>query len=139
MLKVLSFALLAGCGGGVTPPPEMDDTAEPLPDLACPSITHTPVSETQAFGADVHIEVTVTDDTRATFVTLHYKLDTADSGGWDEVLMVASGDVYTGTIQGNDHSGSGIDYFIEAQDPAQNKCFSPEEGAYDPYHFRIAE
>lgn len=138
MLKVLLFALLAGCTGddiGVEP---RDDTAPEVADTECPVIVHTPITETQTFGADVGISAEVTDSTRVTVVTLHYKTDTAGSDDWKHHIMTFLEGVYSGTIKGSDHSGSGMDYYLEASDPAQNTCFLPEEGVQDPYHFRIA-
>lgn len=138
MSKVLLIALLAGCSDAIEVDPR-DDTAPVVPDTECPVITHTPVSETQAFRSDVLITAEVTDESRITFVTLHYKNDTAGSKDWKKVNMAVVEGAYSGTIKGTDHSGSGMDYYIEASDSAQNTCYSPEEGAQDPYHFRIAE
>lgn len=70
-------------------------------------------------------------------MTLHYKQDTAGSSDWYGLNMVGSGDVFSGTIKGGDHRGSGMDYYFEAEDSFENNCFLPD--APDAYHFALTE
>ena len=142
MLSVFALALLVGCGDGTidTVDVNKDGIVEEI-DEDPPIIVHTPVEGTQTFGADVAIEAIVTDPGGAVvIVQLSYKISTDGAGDWQKQRLITTGnDVYTGTIPGEDHSGSGVNYYIEAIDRSQNSGFSPEDGKDDPYHFRVAE
>ena len=141
MLRVGLMLFLAACGSGLTSTNvnkdvDFEDEADEVP----PVIEHTAVTETQVFGEDVSITATVTDDDSGVlFVYLYYKNETDGSADWNRSFLTASGDVYTGVIQGEDERGSGVDYYIEAIDKQENTAWSPEDGEDDPYHFRVAE
>lgn len=141
MLSLIALALLVGCNSDplTTTDVNKDKPVEEEVDDELPVITHESISETQTFGADVGIQATVTDDDTVSFVILHYKNEVDGSADWEKDDMLPSGDVYTGTIDGADHRGGGVDYYIEARDRSQNKAYSPDGGASDPYHFRLAE
>ncbi|MES2638232.1 MAG: hypothetical protein V4850_02070 [Myxococcota bacterium] len=143
MLSVFAFALLVGCNADdpTVVDPNKDKPVEEEPDEEPPIIVHEAVTGTQTFGADIAIQATVTDlDGQVAYVELHYKNEVDGASDWKKIPMPpASGDVYSGTIPGDDHRGGGVDYYIEAVDYAQNVAFSPDGGESDPYHFRIAE
>jgi hypothetical protein len=86
------------------------------------------------------VAATVTDDGDGVFmVTLYYKNENAGEADWRTKTMVAQGDLYTGTIPGEDHHSGGVHYYIEASDKAQNVASEPDEGADDPHHIRLYE
>lgn len=142
-MTLSALVLLLGCNGGNFEGRDVTDTDgfEENTDEDPPVIAHEPVEGTQSFGVDVPIEATVTDGEGdgVLYVYLHYKNEIDGNSDWHRINMIAAGDVWTGTIQGDDMNGGGIDYYIEAVDRAQNSAFDPEDGADDPYHFRIAE
>jgi len=143
MTSLFTIALMVGCDSSLsTIDGSKDAVIVEEEDETPPTIEHTPITGTQTFGSDVAIEATVTDGEDGVgvlFVYLNYKNEIDGSDGWEKLILTASGDVYTGTIPGEDHRGGGVDYFIEAIDRMQNAAFSPEDGESDPYHFRIAE
>ncbi|MDP2306390.1 MAG: hypothetical protein Q8P18_10230 [Pseudomonadota bacterium] len=140
MLSVVALALLVGCEAEplTTTDVNKDKVVEEV-DEEAPVILHDPVSTTQTFGSDVAIQATVTDNDAVVYVILHYKNEVDGSADWEKDDMTPSGDVYSGTIDGNDHRGGGVDYYIEAVDRSQNRAYAPDGGESDPYHFRIAE
>ena len=143
MTSLFTIALLVGCDSGLS---AIDGNKDAVivedEDEDAPIIEHTPISGTQTFGADVAIEATVTDGEDGVgvlFVYLNYKNEIDGAGGWQKLIMTASGDVYTQTIPGEDHNGGGVDYYVEAIDRVQNAAYAPDDGESDPYHFRISE
>ena len=142
MLSVFAFALLVGCDNDPTTVVDVnkDKPVDEVVDEDPPLIAHESVTGTQTFGADIAIQATVTDlDGQVAYVELHYKNEVDGSSDWMKVPMTPAGEVYSGTIPGDDHRGGGVDYYIEAVDFAQNVALSPDGGESDPYHFRIAE
>lgn len=141
MMRTGLWLLLAGCGSGLTSTNvNKDGDFEEEVDELAPVIVHTAVTETQTFGEDVAIEATVTDEgSGVLFVYLYYKNETDGSADWTRSILTPNGDIYTGTIQGEDQRGSGVDYYLEAVDKQQNTSWAPEDGDDDPYHFRVAE
>jgi hypothetical protein len=141
-MRVLSvLVLLAGCDQDLTTNQLTDeDGFEEETDDVAPVIVHDPITETQAFGQDVPITATVTDEgTGVVFVHLYYKNEIDGPTDWVDVILFAAGDEYTGTIRGADMRGGGVDYYLSATDRAQNEALAPDDGDGDPYHFRIAE
>lgn len=141
MLSAITLALLVGCNDGLldTEDVNKDKVVEEI-DEEPPLIVHDPVTGTHAFGVDVVITATVTDNVRVAYVWLFYKNEVDGASDWEKVNMLPSGEnVYTGTISGDDHRGGGVDYYIETSDLSQNEAWAPEDGPDDPYHFRIAE
>lgn len=141
MRLAMWLVVLAGCGSNLTSTNQnkdgelVDETDEDPPE-----IIHEPVLETMPFGEDVGITATVTDaDSGILFVYLHYKNETGGAADWQDVIMTASGDEYSGTIQGSRMQGGGVYYYIEAIDKATNPSFAPDAGVDDPYHFRLAD
>ena len=147
MLSVIALALLVGCDNDAfdTENVGKDKEVEVPPDEEPPVLIHDPVSGTQIFGSDIAIQATVRDEgSRIAYVALYYKNEVDGAADWERATMmpageVPEGEVYSGTIRGDDHRGGGVDYYIEAVDTSQNSGFAPEDGESDPYHFRIAE
>ncbi|MDP2317262.1 MAG: hypothetical protein Q8P41_30525 [Pseudomonadota bacterium] len=142
MLRAFTLALLVGCENDPIQTTNVNKDGELVEEVDedAPEILHEAIAGTQTFGADVSIEATVTDaDSGVLFVYLHYKNEIDGSADWENVILTAAGDIYSGTIRGSDHRGGGIDYYIEAVDRSQNSAFAPDDGESDPYHFRIAE
>ncbi len=144
-MSLFALVLLVGCGDAFNPNEIGKDDAilEEDVDEDPPIIVHTPITGTQNFGSDVAIEATVTDGEEGSgvlFVYLYYKNEIDGSADWNkDILIESSDDSFTGLISGDDHSGGGIDYYLEAVDKAQNGIYSPKDGENDPHHFRIAE
>jgi len=141
-LRIAVLGLLAACEQEkfTTTNVSKDGGFEEEADEDPPVIVHEAVSGTQAFGVDVPVEATVTDEGAGVlFVYLYYKNEIDGSEDWRDVLMSGVDGVYTGTIRGSHMQGGGVDYYIEATDYAQNIAAAPDDGADDPYHFRIAD
>lgn len=133
----LAILLGAGCGAGLTSNQVATDDFEEEVDEEAPVIQHEPVTDTQPFGSDVPISATIVDEgSGVLFAYLRYKNEIDGSDGWEELMLIPSGDVYTSTIRGEDQRGGGVDYYIEAVDKEQNASSVPEDGASDPFHFR---
>ncbi len=136
-LWALSGLMGAGCGAGLTSSQVSTDAFEEDVDEQAPIIEHVPVTDTQPFGADVPISATIVDEgSGILFAYLRYKNEIDGSDGWEELMLIPSGDVYSSTIRGEDQRGGGVDYYLEAVDKEQNSSFVPEDGASDPFHFR---
>ena len=134
------FCLVA-CGNNLTSTNQNKDgeLIDETDDVA-PVLTHDPIEETMPFGEDVAITATaIDDDSGILFVNLHYKNETGGSADWQEVIMLATGDEYSGTIRGDRMQGGGIYYYLEAIDKATNVSFAPDEGPDDPFHFGLAD
>jgi hypothetical protein len=140
-IRALSLFLLVGCGPGLTSSNvSKDGSFEEETDEDPPVIVHDPVTGTQVFGEDVPISATITDDDAGIrFAYLHYKNEIDGDADWEQVILMADGDLYSGTIRGEDERGGGVYYYLEAVDKEQNTSFSPDDGDSDPYHFRLAE
>jgi hypothetical protein len=138
-IGVLAMVVLAGCGDQLTSSNVGNQgTIEEEVDVDPPEIVHEAITDTQTFGADVPITATVTDaDSGVLFVYLHYKNQDDGADDWNQSILMASGDSYSGTIDGDDEYGSGVDYYLEAQDKEGNVATAPEHGEDDPYHFRL--
>jgi hypothetical protein len=114
---------------------------EPDPDETAPTIVDELPPDTVTFGADVTVSATVTDDDAGVLaVYLFYKNVTEGADDWRSTVMSpgAEDGAYSGTIPGASQRSSGMHYYIEAVDRAQNVAWAPEDGAEDPYQFQLA-
>lgn len=116
---------------------EFEDTTDQEP----PLIEHVPVEEAQLMGTDVTISAVVTDEESGVFsVKLYYKNETAGSGDWQSKNMALMGeDEWVAVIPGDEQASGGMNYYIAALDLVQNSAASPDDGAGDPWHFRLYE
>jgi hypothetical protein len=81
----------------------------------------------------VTVSATVTDDGSLTNVRLYYNVD---GGGWANVAMSPSGDVYSGVIPGQSE-GSQVQYYVSATDNSAYTITYPIEGAAEPYAYSV--
>lgn len=141
MVRILALGLLFGCnqdpieandqGGGGN-----QDDGE---DITAPSIDHTAIEGPLSFGEDIPVPATVTDDGGITMVLLYYKTGTGGSNDYFEAVMVPSADLYTGYIEGDDHYGAGMWYYIAAVDTSGNEAYWPQEGIEDPQYISLTQ
>ncbi|MFZ5475792.1 MAG: hypothetical protein ACOZNI_03360 [Myxococcota bacterium] len=141
MYRAAWLSLLIACDSGDigSTQVEDDDFVEET-DEDPPVIEHEPITDAMPWGQDISVQATVTDgeDGEGVFmVTLYYKAETASWADGNSVQMGGAGDLWQGTIPGDDHAGSGLNYYIEATDKAQNAALDPERGEEDPYHIRL--
>lgn len=139
MKKTTLILALAGCSpnsikavenGGYDSGPSVDTTP--------PTIETEPITTSQPYGQDVPISAIVTDDQSGVFIVqVWFKAET--STNWDKVALAAQGDgiTYQGVIPGADVRTSGMDYYIEATDHANNTAAMPPDAPNDFYHFRV--
>lgn len=140
MNVVALLMLLTGCEAGLTSRTATVEE-EPDPDETAPMIVDELAPDTVTFGTDVTISATVTDDDAGVLaVYLYYKNVTEGSDDWRSTVMSAGAEAgeYSGTIPGPSQRSSGMHYYIEAVDRAQNVAWAPEDGAEDPYQFQLA-
>lgn len=139
-LSVALLALLGCTGSNIDSRDNTDSGLQEEIDETPPVIVHEPIEGTQTHGVDVPITATITDaDSGVLFAYLYYKNEIGGDADWKRKVMVASGEVYSASIDGDDMNGGGVDYYIEAVDKAQNTAWAPEDGRDDPYHFRLSE
>jgi hypothetical protein len=95
-----------------------------LRDIAGPSITGVsqPQRTTDTAGP-YPIQATVTDWTAVGSVSLWYR---SNGGGWLELPMTGTGDVYAASIPGRS-AGTQIDYYISAQDSFGQNTLAPAD------------
>ncbi len=145
--RVVIVALVALCGacggtvkshvGGNGDTAFIDTT-----DVTPPTLSHTPITDSQQLGTDVPVSCTASDAESGMFqVKLYYKTETGGAGDWQSQLMMPGTgvDEYDGTIPGDQESSGGMNYYIAATDNAQNEADSPTKGVDDPWHFRLYE
>lgn len=145
------LALLIACGPGLSSR-IVNGGGEDAPDTTPPVIDHAGVGEVITFGTDVSVLAEISDpESRIVLVTLWFKNETDGTSDWQQRAMVLAPDVeagedsglevytYTATIPGAQHRSGGMDYYIEAVNNAQLTARAPDEGASDPFHFRLTQ
>lgn len=139
MHRIVWFLLVGACGPDLTANRTGGDDL-PDEDTTAPVITHEPVAGPVAFGEDVAITATITDEgTGVLFAYLYYRNETDGSNDWDDLALIPNGETYSATISGSDHHSGGIVYYLYAVDKSENEAFAPDEADGDPYHFRLTE
>ncbi len=139
---ILILPLVVACGGDTVQTVNQGGQGDPIAndDEDPPEIEHTAVSDSQYYGEKVELEAIISDvDGQIFRVEIYYKSET--DADWLTTTMAFTGadDIWRGSIPGNDVYGGGMHYYIVAIDDSQNEGFSPEDGASDPYRFRVTE
>ena len=133
------LAVLAACGGSetakvVSTDKQYNDTAG---DDTPPVIDHAPITTSQQFEQPVTITATVTDDDAGVAtVSVFYKR--ADVVEWTEMVLDGSGDAWEKAIPGTNVTGSGMNYYLRAEDNVGNVATLPANGEADAYYFRVS-
>jgi hypothetical protein len=111
------------------------------PDVTAPVIVDELLPETLTFGEDVRVNATASDEESGVLaVYLYYKNVTEGANDWRSTVMAPGSelDAYSGVIPGSSQRSSGMHYYIEAVDRAQNVAWAPDDGAERPYQFQLS-
>lgn len=134
MRHPLALLLLAGLGACDA----KDDPVDSGLGLVGPALVHT-APATPLEGEPVNVAVTATDDDGVVSVTLFYR--TSGEDAWTNAPMSpGDDDVWTVTVDGDDVSAPGLDYYFKAVDGGDVAATSylPEGSTSEPYTLPIS-
>lgn len=139
-MRILGLVLLVACEQEVGKRNNDVDDGVQEGDVDAPLIEHAPDEGPYTFGSDVSVQATIIDEESGVlFATLYYWVEGGSAVDKMDTAMLANGDVYTGTIDGEDQEGAGMWYYIEAVDKSGNTAVWPDLGSEDPQHIRLTE
>ena len=100
-----------------------------------PIVSHTPVNQGY-LGSNLNINCVIRDNVGVDYARLYYRVK--GSSSYKSVDMVSSNDKYSGIIQANELSASGMEYYIEVSD-GTNVIYVGSGSKDSPYEIIIKE
>lgn len=121
-------------GRAPTAPDLYDFTVTPSEDTAPPIITHAPVADGQPSGVAVPISAQIADSLGTVeSASLFYRVAGSAALFVEAPMTNPSGSTWTATIPAGAVTTAGVDYYVVAQDDAENEATSPN-GAPTAFH-----
>jgi PKD repeat protein len=130
--------LLVVGGSGATAVDSLTVTVRST-DSTAPSITHTAVTSGTS-QASIPITATVTDNVAVGSVTLYYRR--SGETAFNSTTMSKSGNTYSGSVPSSVTTGSGVQYYIRAQDtrtPSPNVATLPSNAPTSVYTISLTD
>lgn len=97
-------------------------------DTIDPIVSHTPVNQGY-LGSNLNINCVIRDNVGVDYARLCYRVK--GNASYKSVDMISSNDKYSGIIQANELSATGMEYYIEVSDGTNVICVGSKDSPYE--------